>query len=101
MRIIIKKLLAKKRKVYVAFMDLEMDYDWIDWEAVWDVLKADGVGAKSLNEEKAVYIYILVHMLKVKEVDERFTIHRYVRQGYIISSWLFSLFICSLVYNVL
>ncbi len=55
MRMIIEKILAKSKKVYAAFMDLEKAYDRADWEAMWDVLMAYGVGGRFLDGLKTIY----------------------------------------------
>ncbi len=48
---IIKKMLAKEKKLYAAFLDLEKAYNRVDWEAMWDVLKVYG-GERGLVEWK-------------------------------------------------
>ncbi len=37
-RMVVEKILAKGKKLYTAFMDLEKVYDRVDWLALWDVL---------------------------------------------------------------
>ncbi len=36
-------------------MDLEKDYDRVDWLALWDVLKIYGMGGKLLSVIKSFY----------------------------------------------
>ena len=36
----------KKRKVYVAFMDLEKAYDRVDRDAMWQVMEIYGIGGR-------------------------------------------------------
>ncbi len=36
-RMVVEKILAKGKKLYAAFMDLEKAYDRVDWLALWDV----------------------------------------------------------------
>ncbi len=38
-RMVKEKILAKRKRLYAAFMDLEKVYDRVDWLALWDILK--------------------------------------------------------------
>ncbi len=38
-RMVVEKILAKGKKLYAAFMDLENAYDRVSWLALWDILK--------------------------------------------------------------
>lgn len=35
--IVVEKMLAKEKKMYAAFMDLEKAFDIVEWTAMWDV----------------------------------------------------------------
>ncbi len=50
---VVEKVLAKGKKLYATFMDLEKAYDRVDWLALWDVLNIYGVGGKLLSEIKS------------------------------------------------
>ncbi len=50
-----RKILEKRKKIYVAFMDLEKAYDRVDWLALWEVLRIYGVGGKPLSAIKSFY----------------------------------------------
>ena len=58
LRQVFEKMKEKKRKVYVAFMDLEKAYDRVDRDAMWQVMEIYGIGGKvlkgikSFNEER-------------------------------------------------
>ncbi len=54
-RMVVEKILAKGKKLYAAFMDLEKAYDRVNWLALWDVLKIYGVGEKLLRAVKSFY----------------------------------------------
>ncbi len=54
-RMVARKILAKGKKLYAAFMDLEKTYDRVDGPALWDVLKRYGVGGKLLRAVKSFY----------------------------------------------
>ena len=92
LRMIVEKMLAKGKKVYAAFMDLEKAYDRIDWEAMWDVLRVYEVGGKLLNAVKAFYRDARACVRIDGEIGESFTIKGGVRQGCVMSPWLFNLY---------
>jgi len=97
MRMVIEKMLAKDKKVYAAFMDLEKAYDRVDWEAMWDVLKVYGVGGRLLSGVKAFYRDASA-CVKIKgEMSECFKIKAGMRQGCVMSPWLFNLFMDGVV----
>ncbi len=54
-RMIVEKILAKGKKLYAAFMEVEKAYDTVNWLAVWEVLKLYGVGGKLLSAIKSFY----------------------------------------------
>ncbi len=54
-RMVVEKILAKGKKLYAAFTDLEKAYDRVDWLALWNVLKIYGVGGKLLSAVKISY----------------------------------------------
>ncbi len=54
-RMVVEKILAKGKKLYAAFMDLEKAYDRVNWLALWDILKIYGVGGKLLRAVKSCY----------------------------------------------
>ncbi len=96
MRMITKKMLAK-HKMYAHFRDLEKAYDRIGWEAMWDVLRVYGVGRRLLDGMKAFYRDANA-CVKVKgQMGERFKMNAGVRQGCIMSQWLFELFLDGVV----
>ena len=49
-RLSCEKFLAKGRKVYFAFMDLEKAYDRVDRKALWQVVSIYGVGGKIVKD---------------------------------------------------
>ena len=92
LRMIVEKMLAKGKKVYAAFMDLEKAYDRVDWKAMWDVLKVYGVGGKLLNGVKAFYRNASACVRIDGEMSDCFAIKGGVRQGCVMSPWLFNLY---------
>ena len=80
----------KKCSMYMGFMNLEKAYDRINREALWQVLRMYDVGSKLLNGIKSMYVNSLA-CLKVKGGEsECFRINSCVRQGCIMSPWLFN-----------
>ncbi len=55
-RQVCEKYLAKGKKVFWAFMDLEKAYDRIDTEGLWTVLGLSGQGGRLLKGVKSFYV---------------------------------------------
>jgi len=100
LRMIVEKILAKRKKVYAAFIDLEKASDRIDWKALWDVLRMYGVGGRLLSGVKAFYKGANACVKVNGKVVESFRIHGGVRQGCVMSPWLFNLFMDGVVREV-
>ena len=92
-RMTAEKYLAKGKKLYVAFMDLEKAYDRVDWNALWDVLKIYGVGGQLLDGIKAFYKEASACVRVDGEFSDSFDIRVGVRQGCVMSPWLFNIYI--------
>ncbi len=80
-----------------ADIDLEKVYDRIDWTAVWDVLKVYGVGGMLMNGVKAFYKGAKACIKVNGETGESFGIHLRVRQGCVMSPWLFNLYMDGII----
>ena len=79
--------------MYVDFIDLEKEYDRVNREALWQVLKMYHVGDKLLNGIKSMYVNSLA-CVRVKGGESKcFKTNRGMRQGCMMSSWLFNLYI--------
>ncbi len=88
-----QKILAKGKKLYTAFMDLEKAYDRVDWLALWDVLKIYGVGGKLLRAVKSFYEEASACVKIRGETSENFEIKVGLRQGCVMSPWLFNIYV--------
>ena len=91
-KMLAEKYLVKGRKLYAAFMDLEKAYDRVDWDALWDVLKIYGVGGQLLQGIKAFYQGANACVKIGGELSESFCIKTGVRQGCVMSPWLFNVY---------
>ncbi len=99
-RMVVEKILAKGKKLYAAFMDLEKAYDRVDWLALWDVLKIYGVGGKLLNTVKSFYEEASACVKIGGETSEHFEIKGGLKQGCIMSLWLFNIYMDGVIREV-
>ena len=56
-RQICEKYLGKGKDVYLAFLDLEKAYDSVDRDAMWNVLRLNGIGGRLLQGVKSLYCW--------------------------------------------
>ncbi len=105
-RMVVEKILAKGRKTirtyynnnndnnntYATCMDLEKAYDRVDWLALRDVLKIYGVGGKLLSAIKSFYEEASTHVKISGETSEHFEVKVDLRQGCVMSPWLFNIY---------
>ncbi len=82
--------LGKDKKLYAAFMDLEKAYDRVDREALWSVLKIFGVGGQLLKGIQAFHREANVCVRVGGKFSESFLVEVGVRQGCVMSPWLFN-----------
>src|SRR5678815_903761 len=74
-------------------MDLQQAYDRINREALWQVLVIYGVGGRLLNGIKSMYGDSEA-CLRINGVEsDWFNINSRVRQGFVMSPWLFNLYV--------
>ena len=102
-RQICEKYLGKVKNVYFAFLGLEKAYDRIDRDAMWNVLRLDGIGGKLLRGVKSLYVGSKACVACVRvgnEVCEWFPVRVGLRQGCMMLPWLFNLYIDGVVREV-
>ena len=99
-REICEKYLRKGKDVYFAFLDLEKAYDRVDRDAMWNVLRLYGVGGKLLKAVKSMYAGSKACVRVGNEMSEWFTVRVGLRQGCVMSPWLFNLYIDGVVREV-
>ncbi len=73
-------------------MDLEKAYDRVDWLALWEVLRIYGMGGKLLSAIKSFYEEASVCVKISRETSEHFEINVSLRQGCVMSPWLFNIY---------
>ena len=95
-----EKYLRKGKDVYFAFLDLEKAYDRVDREAMWNVLRLYGVGGRLLRAVKSLYKDSKACVRVGDELSEWFPVRVGLRQGCVMSPWLFNLYIDGVVREV-
>ena len=99
-RQVCEKFLEKGKEVYWAFMDLEKAYDRIDREGLWDVLRMYGVGGRLLRGVKSFYTDSRACVRVGQSESEWFPVKVGLRQGCVMSPWLFNIYMDGVVREV-
>ena len=73
-------------------MDLQQAYDRINREALWQVLRTYGVVSRLLNGIKSMYVESEACVRINRVESDWFKIDSGVRQGCVMSPWLFNLY---------
>ena len=81
-------------------MDLEKAYDRVDRDAMWNVLRMYGIGGRLLQGVKSLYVGSKACVRVGNEVSEWFPVRVGLRQGCVMSPWLFNLYIDGVVREV-
>ncbi len=82
---LVEEYLNKNMNLYAAFMDLEIAYDRVDREALWNDLKVYSVGGQLREGIKAFYRKANAYVKVDGELSDSFTIGMGVRQGCVMS----------------
>ncbi len=80
------------RKLFAAFTDLEKAYDRVDWKGLWDTLRVYGVGGQLLEEIRSFCDNASASVQVNEELSESFSDEVGVRQGCVLSLWLFNIY---------
>ena len=99
-RQICEKKLEKHQEVFWAFMDLEKAYDRIDREALWQVLGVYGVGGCVLKGIQSFYAGSRACVRVGSEMSDSFEVNVGLRQGCVMSPWLFNVYMDGVVREV-
>ena len=89
---VVEKFGNARRKVYGAFVDLEKAYDNVDRRVLWECLSEYGVKGGLLNVLKAIYSDSKACVRINDGTSDWFTVGRGVKQGCVMSPWLFNVF---------
>ena len=81
-----------KCRMYVGLIDLEKAYNRINREALWQVLRIYDVGTKLFGGIKNIYVDNLPCVRIKGGESEQLRIYSGVRQGFIMSPWLFNVY---------
>ncbi len=87
-----RKYLEKDRKLFAAFMALEKAYDRVDRKGLWETLRVYRVGGQLLEGVRSFYENASASVRENGELSESFNIEVGVSQGYVMSPWLFSIY---------
>ena len=74
-------------------MDLENAYDTIDRHGMWQMLRVYGVGGKLLTAVQSFYVESRACVRVGNDVSEWFPVNVGLRQGCVMSPWLFNVYI--------
>ena len=99
-RQVCEKYLAKGKDVFWAFMDLEKAYDRIDREGLWTVLRLYGIGGRLLKGVKSFYVNSRACVRVGNSVSDWFPVRVGLRQGCVMSPWLFNVYMDGVVREV-
>ena len=86
-----------EKDVFCVFMDLEKAYDMIDRKGIWQMIRMYGVGGKLL---KAVQSFCKENTTCVwvgNDVSEWFLVDGLLRQGCVMSPWMFYVYMDGVV----
>ena len=97
LRSILEKMNEKQKVAFMAFLDLEKAYDRVQRESLWEVLKIYGIGGKLLNAIKSFYRCSESCVRVCQEESEWFEVKVGLRQGCVMSPWLFNVYMDGVV----
>lgn len=84
---------ARKKPVFVAFVDFKKAYDWVDRELLWKCLESLGMDAACLRMLKSMYASVSLQVRIGNQLGVPFQSEAGVKQGDPLSPLLFGLFI--------
>src|ERR1700755_2886271 len=90
LRTIVEKLREKERVGYVCFMNLEKAYDRVCRKKLFEVIREGGVEGRLLNGIKSFYENCRARVRVRRELTEWFNVRVGLRQGCVMSPWLFN-----------
>lgn len=97
---LIKNRISNKQSTFVAFIDFEKAFDWIDRELLLYKLLTYNVDGKFYNAIKSLYFHSESCIRINKRYTDWFTTETGVRQGDVLSPTLFNIYINDLISGV-
>ena len=91
-RQVCEKYLANGKNVFWVFMDLEKAYDTISRHGMWQMLKVYGIKGKLLKAVQSFHVDSRAFVRVVNDVSEWFPVNVGLRQGCVMSPWLFNVY---------
>ena len=95
-----EKFVDKNKSLYVAYIDLEKAYDRVDREAMWRVLGMYGINGQLLKAVQSLYEKSEACVRVCRKEGEWFEVGVGLRQGCVMSPWLFNLFMDAVMKEV-
>ena len=99
-REVYEKYIANGKDVFWVFMDLEKAYDTIDRHGIWQMLRVYGVGGKLLKAVQSFYVESRACVRVGNDMSEWFLVNVGLRQGCVMSPWLFNVYLDGVVREV-
>ena len=95
-----EKACEKGKQLYMCFVDLEKAYDRVDRKGVWEVMKMYGVGGHTLEAVKSFYEGSKACVRVGNGESRMFEVNVGLRQGCVMSPWLFNLYMDAVMKEV-
>ena len=89
LRLIIEQSLEWNSSLYINFIDFEKAFDSLDRLALWDLLRHYGIPAKLIRLMQEMYTGMKCQVRHDGQLTEKFCIETGVRQGCLLSPFLF------------
>ena len=99
-RQVCEKYLANWEDILWAFMDLEKEYDTIDRHGMCQMLRVCGIRGKLLKAVESFYIDSMACVRVGNDANEWFPVNVGLRQGCVMSPWLFNPYMDGVVRKV-
>nr|KAG5686382.1 hypothetical protein BaRGS_018690 [Batillaria attramentaria] len=93
LRIIVEQSLEWNSPLYINFIDYEKAFDSVDREALWKLLRHYGVSGKIISLIQCTYQDMSCRIAHAGQLSESFEVKTGVRQGCLLSPFLFLLVI--------
>ena len=93
-------LSKKKRKLYCLYVDFSKAFDCIDRNKLWNKLEKANISSKMLKTLQSMYRAVKSKIIHKEGCSDFFLCNRGVRQGCILSPFLFNFFIRDLEFSL-